>query len=117
MYLAYDGDKVGRTLESLLIDNNELKIEEYANTVFEALNSLKSALIDIGCRIIFASGDSILATTNKYFDSELIKRKYGNITFSLGIGNTPLEAMLALKKAKSKGFAECLFYSLEEITT
>ena len=114
MYLAYDGDKVGRKLEDLIIDNNEHKIEAFAAKMSWTLRNLEKLLADHHCRIIFASGDSVLARTTLDFDTDKVKRDYGDITFSLGIGKTPLEAMLALKKAKSKGIAKSCFYCLNE---
>lgn len=113
MFLAYDGDKVGRKLEELLINNDEFEIEAFAKEVWGALRNLEQRLIECHCKIIFASGDSVLAKTNGKFNADDVTRNYGEITFSLGIGETPLEAMLALKKAKSQGFAKCCFYSLE----
>lgn len=115
MYFAYDGDRIGSKLESLIIDNDEEKIENFANTVLDALERLESSLKKSGCKIIFASGDSILAkSTDELVDVNSIDREYGNITFSLGIGSTPLEAMLALKKAKSTGIAEYKSYTFSE---
>ena len=61
MFLAYDGDKVGCKLEALLIDNNEMLIEIFANEVRKALNEIEQCLKERGCKILFASGDSILA--------------------------------------------------------
>lgn len=116
MYLAYDGDKVGSKLESLLIDNIDAQIEEYAIEVSSALNTLEKALILKGCKILFASGDSLLAKSNTAFDPKNINRKYGQITFSLGVGSTPLNAMLALKKAKASGFGKVFHFELKENT-
>jgi hypothetical protein len=103
MFLAYDGDKVGAKLESLLIDNDENKIELFALEVSNVLDLIKKSLIEKGCKIIFASGDSLLAKSTNQFDPTIVERTYGEISFSLGIGNSPLEAMLALKKAKASG--------------
>ncbi|MGD9210089.1 MAG: mCpol domain-containing protein [Desulfobacteraceae bacterium] len=114
MFLAYDGDKVGAKLESLLIENDEIKIESFAKEVSFVLNLLKNSLLEKGCKIIFASGDSLLAKCNNQFDPDNIKRTYGQISFSLGIGNSPLEAMLALKKAKANGRGGYKFYTLKE---
>lgn len=112
MFIAYDGDRIGRKLENFLIENDETKIEQFANMVFEALKKIESDLRKCGCKIIFASGDSIFAKTTSDFDPEKINRNFGDITFSLGIGETPLEAMLALKKAKSNGNAKYCRFSL-----
>lgn len=116
MYLAYDGDKVGRKLESLLIDNDEANIEAFARKVAHVLAELEKSLLDKGCTVIFASGDSILAKANGEFDPEEIRRQYGEITFSLGVGNTPLDAMLALKKAKTGSLGSFYIYELEDKT-
>ncbi len=114
MFLAFDGDKVGRKLENLLIENDELQIVQFANFVSESLKKLEDELKKYGCKIIFASGDSILAKTTLKFNPTKINRMFGDITFSLGIGETPLEAMLALKKAKSNGNAKYCYFSLKD---
>ena len=113
MFLAYDGDKVGRKLENLLIENDEQLIEVFAKEVLKALCKLENSLLNEGCKVIFASGDSVLAKSNTQFYFEKIDRQYGGITFSLGVGETPLEAMLALKKAKSNGSGEYCQFSLQ----
>lgn len=112
MFYAYDGDKVGKKLESLLIDNDESAIEEYAHEVLCALHKLEESLKLSGCKIIFASGDSVMAKSDIEIDVEAIAREYADITFSLGVGESPLEAMLALKKSKSKGIAQFSVYKL-----
>ena len=105
MYFAYDGDKIGRKLESVLIENNEMLIIKYTKNVSFALKALEEALTEKGCKIFFASGDSILAKSTEPFNPDEIQRKYGDITFSLGMGSTPLEAMLALKIAKANAYS------------
>ena len=102
-YYAYDGDQVGRQLECLLIDNNDRAVSDYAKAVGSALDEITSMLKHRGCSILFASGDSILAKSSTTVDIDDIPRRYGKITFSLGIGKSSLDAMLALKQAKLLG--------------
>ncbi len=75
MFLAYDGDKVGRKLEKLLIDNDEQHIEKFANNAIESLKKLEKSLRERRCKIIFASGDSVLAKSSEDFDFDEINRQ------------------------------------------
>lgn len=100
-FYALDGDSVGRRLEYLVMNNDEDKIVEYSKKISCAVNDVVSALEKAGCSIIFFGGDSVLAKSSLPIDIEIIPRKFNGTTFSLGVGNTPLMAMLALKKAKA----------------
>lgn len=100
-FYAFDGDSVGRKLEYLIMNNDEEKIIEYSQLISKAINNVVKALKAAGCIIIFFGGDSVLAKSNAPIDVDSIPRKFNGTTFSLGIGNSPLLAMLALKKAKA----------------
>ena len=100
-FYAFDGDSVGRKLEYLVMSNDEIMIIKYSELISKAVNGLVESLKSSGCSIIFYGGDSVLAKSESIIDFDKIPRKYDNITFSLGVGNSPLMAMLALKKAKA----------------
>ena len=100
-FYALDGDSVGRRLEYLVMNNDEDKIVEYSKQISCAVDDVVNALEMAGCSIIFFGGDSVLAKSRSPIDIEKIPRKFNGTTFSLGVGNSPLMAMLALKKAKA----------------
>ena len=100
-FYALDGDSVGRKLEYLVMNNDEEKIIEYSKLISSAVDEVVIALKACGCKIIFYGGDSILAKNQIPINIDSIPRKFNGTTFSLGIGNSPLLSMLALKKAKA----------------
>lgn len=53
-----------------------------------------------GATLIFAGGDNLLAKTDVWINPSDIPMHHGTLTFSLGIGRSPVTAMLALKRAK-----------------
>jgi len=100
IYYAFDGDRIGKRLQHLILQNAEEDVETFAVSVNTAMSILEKSLRGLGCKIIFASGDSILAFSEIPADIEDVQRIYGNITFSLGVGHTPREALIALGAAK-----------------
>jgi hypothetical protein len=100
-FYALDGDAVGRKLEYFVMSNDEDSIVEYSKLINTAVNSLVTSLETSGCSIIFYGGDSVLAKSQSPIDVNNVPRLFDGATFSLGVGNSPLMAMLALKKAKA----------------
>ena len=100
-YYALDGDSVGRRLEYLIMNNDEVGIVKYSHLISDAVNDIVEALKASGCSIVFFGGDSVLAKSNIPIDIDSVPRIFDGTTFSLGMGNSPLRAMLALKKVKA----------------
>ena len=104
VYIGIDGDKVGEKIEALIVAGNLQKVAALSRKVQFAIKKLEDAIISSGGRVIFSGGDSILA------EIELDEQQCDNLvrmfhditgcTASAGIGNTPIEAYLALKLAK-----------------
>lgn len=99
-YYAIDGDNIGRRLEHLIITNDEAGAARFSREVDAALLLLAHQLGMKGAAIIFAGGDNLLAKTDAWIDPSYLPMHHGRLTFSLGIGRSPVTAMLALKRAK-----------------
>lgn len=99
-YYAFDGDRIGKRLQHLILQNDETEVETFAAAVSTAVSILEKSLRGLDCKIIFASGDSVLAFSDTPIEIENVQRIYGSITFSLGVGHTPREALIALGAAK-----------------
>ena len=99
-YYAVDGDNIGRRLEYLIITNDEAGAARFSREIEAALLLIAYHLGQKGAKIIFAGGDNLLARTEDWIEPKTIPMHHGEITFSLGIGRSPLSAMLALKRAK-----------------
>lgn len=106
MYIALDGDDVGRHIEKYLIENKERDVAELSEQITKTVQEITVYLQRIGFEIIFSAGDSILCK-GKSIDirklSYYLASKNKICTFSVGIGNTLEKTYVALKYAKSDG--------------
>lgn len=63
LYLAADGDDVGRRLEFFIVTNKIELLSDFFNNFQSAMNWLEKKLTDeFNAQIIFNGGDSLLAT-------------------------------------------------------
>lgn len=102
-YYAIDGDDIGRHLETLVVSNNIEEVKVFSQEVKNALITLEDYLLRNECVIIFSAGDSILASSVKKIPLGDIPLIQGQISFSMGVGKSGEQALLALKKAKALG--------------
>lgn len=111
LFLAIDGDDVGRALEYLVLQNRVEELAEVSRKFAAATDELSETLVNrFGARIYLAGGDSILASMPSSMDhDDMIEQLRQEATakagfsFSFGIGETPRQAYLALKLAKLSG--------------
>jgi GTP cyclohydrolase III len=119
LYIAVDGDDVGRRLETYVVNNQVNDLENYARTFQEAINWLIQNLADsFAARVIFSGGDNFLIETevrNNLLDIvEELRIEFAtkaNSSVSIGIGEDPRRAFLALKLAKAKGKDRVVVFS------
>ena len=102
-YFAIDGDDVGRLFELFMLENDLEAIRGLTRSVKESLAEIALFLVNNRAQIIFCEGDSLFAESedNIKIPNELYLKE--KITFSIGIANSPGDALLALKKAKGLG--------------
>lgn len=102
-YYAFDGDQVGRKLQIRIMKNDIVGAGLLSASVSEAVNTISRRLETLGCEIIFSGGDSVLATSESRINTNLLDNKNNNMTFSVGIGNSPRNSLIALSSAKLIG--------------
>lgn len=103
-FYAIDGDDIGRHIEKLILSDNLEDIQAYARTVSNHVGVIVSTLEAHSGTIIFAAGDSVLATCDLYIPlDKLPLRGNDEITFSAGVGRSMTSAWIALKRAKGLG--------------
>jgi GTP cyclohydrolase III len=109
-YYAIDGDDVGRRLEALVLANDIASVRAYSLIVEAAIQQMRDRLLSCGCLIVFCAGDSILAEAPMLLPEEVTPTIAEGISFSIGIGASCADALLALKRAKGlgRGRVECL---------
>lgn len=114
-YLAIDGDDVGKKIEFYILSNKMDKLTSFSTQYKEAMKWLQRILtIQLKSQIIFSGGDSIfLKIPVKHCDISLVEqisldfKKKSQCSISMGIGDSTIQAYLALKFAKVSG-KDCL---------
>ncbi len=105
-FYSFDGDQVGRRVQTLILENDVSGIVRLSQTVSSAVNTLRDELKAMGCEVLFAAGDSVLAIGPSDLALEKMPIEENGLTFSVGVGRTPRAALIALAKAKTKGRGE-----------
>ena len=105
LYYAVDGDDIGKKLELLLLNNDIESVAIFSKKVTDQISVIRHFFLENDAEVIFSTGDGVLAFSDRVIDvNRLIHASIG-ITFSIGIGSTAANALLALKKAKGLGKA------------
>lgn len=102
-FYAIDGDNVGQHLERLILEEKLSEVSEFSLTIARNVDFIKKYMIEHGALIIFSAGDGLLAKTPLLIDAKVLIQGYSELTFSIGIGDTAPNSLLALKKAKGLG--------------
>lgn len=105
LFVAIDGDDVGVRLEALVLQGRLADVRLFSQQVTETVSMVAAQLEQMGAQVIFAGGDSILATFAKP-DMNLVwlhELPASPCTFSVGIGHDAMTAYLALRVAKGLG--------------
>ncbi|EPB0848153.1 mCpol domain-containing protein [Yersinia enterocolitica] len=110
MYIAIDGDDVGRKITSSYLSNSEEKLACISNKLNETTKKISNMLLVNRFEIIFQAADGVTAKTDDDVDVDLnivfdkIKSySFDGITFSAGVGASLREAYVALLNSKSNG--------------
>jgi GTP cyclohydrolase III len=117
-FLAVDGDNIGSKLERLILLGELEELRAFSKSFAAGLAALENAFAHtFAADIIFAGGDNFLASCNSSdFDTESLKTFVRDFemsvgqTVSIGVGETPFEAHIALKLAKCTGKNSIRYY-------
>lgn len=110
-FIAVDGDNVGSHLEYFAITNNVDELKKFSSKFNTAMDWFEKELTtNFDAKVIFYGGDNLLATaTSEKFTLDSLERlrlefaRHTESTLSIGLGETPQQAYLALKLAKTSG--------------
>ncbi|MBN8559447.1 MAG: mCpol domain-containing protein [Leptolyngbya sp. UWPOB_LEPTO1] len=122
IYVAADGDDVGRKIEFFIVMNQIDILSNFFNQFQISMLWFAEELSKrFQAEIVFNGGDSLLAKLQaskaEISELEIIRNEFFNIsqmTISVGIGESPRQAYFALKLAKAAGknrieiFQECV---------
>lgn len=121
LFLAVDGDDVGRKIEFLIVNNQIELLSDFFNNFQASMFWLSEKLKnEFNAKIIFNGGDSLLADlrideiqVSKLENLRVDFFNFSKATLSFGVGKNPRQAYIALKLAKASGkdrieiFQEC----------
>lgn len=110
LYYSFDGDQVGRRIQTMILENDVPSLLELSRTVSACVTELHDQLVRLGCDVLFAAGDSVMAVGPAGLPIEDLPLKVNGLTFSVGIGSTPREALIALARAKTSGRGQTVRY-------
>lgn len=107
VFVGMDGDDVGATLVSLIIQNKAEEAARFSERVIRGLQLVGDRIRQSGGRVLFIGGDNLLAELE--FDlgflhelQEMFKAET-DCEVTIGVGRLPVEAYLALKLGKGSG--------------
>jgi len=113
-FCSIDGDRIGATLEKLIISQDLTRLTQFSQLINETINKISQDILEKNYELIFSGGDNILFSGNfnisycedmsKYFEKTTSNK------LSVGIGDTAIESFLALKIAKASGGAVIFDY-------
>lgn len=109
-YFAVDGNEIGRRLDLLISTATDAEISAFSKKVSAHVLMIASKFESLGGEIIFATGDGILARSMNFIDISCISLELDDFHFSLGIGNSALEASIAMRIAKSRSDSAVVFF-------
>jgi len=107
VFVGIDGDDVGATLVSLIIQNKAEEAAQFSERVIRGLQLVGDRIRQSGGRVLFIGGDNLLAELP--FDGHLLRelqeifRAETGCEVTIGVGKLPVEAYLALKLGKGRG--------------
>ncbi len=109
-YYSFDGDQVGRRIQTLILENDVPGLVQLSREVTACVADLRERLLALGCEVLFAAGDSVMAIGPPDVPIERVPVHVNGLTFSVGIGLTPREALIALARAKTSGRGQTVRY-------
>ncbi len=106
MYIAIDGNSIGKFIEKLILSNRLAELSEFSNQMNSTIQYLCNAIESRNGNVYMAGGDNILAEIQESHIYEIINivKEINNTNaykFSVGISENLIDTYLALKYAKS----------------
>jgi len=110
-FIAIDGDNVGSHLEYFAITNNIEALKAFSAKFNSAMDWFEQELVKyFDAKVIFYGGDNLLASVSSdRFAKDSLEGlrleffRRSKSTLSIGLGESPQQAYLALKLAKTNG--------------
>lgn len=105
MFIAIDGDSVGKQIEHLILNEKLDELLTFSRRIDSMISQIAKKISDYEGEIYLSGGDNILAkiinTNDLFIFLKKINHENGDIQFSVGIGEKISLAYLALKFSKT----------------
>lgn len=108
-YITIDGDDIGCRITRCYLSNDAIALGIENEIVSRATSAIAAHLTSIGFRVIFSAADGVTAFSdvnrNDYQEifQAILDAGKGEITFSVGVGETLQESYIALLYSKCNG--------------
>lgn len=104
MFLAIDGNGVGKIIEKLIVNQDMIGLNMVSNLILNDIKEISEIILKKEGIVHMSGGDNILAECE--LDEEIIRfitlrTEISGLIYSIGYGRTALKAYLALKIAKA----------------
>ncbi|MFW8626697.1 mCpol domain-containing protein [Deinococcus sp. ME38] len=105
IFVAIDGDSVGKLIEKLILDEDEVHLNQVSKTIQRAIYRCSERSVALGAEVIFGAGDNVLIKSDQSIEQNIIDlfiEETANlpVKFSIGVGCSMTNAYLSLKIAK-----------------
>ena len=114
IYVAVDGNEIGKIIEKYLFCENLEELSRFSETMKKSVNEISSFIEKCEGALVMSGGDNILAclpADNYPVVKEYIRKFNENciFNFSIGVSSYPLGSYMALKYAKLNHFYSVKF--------
>ena len=114
IYIAVDGDSIGKIIENYILSNELIELKSFSLQLQNDVVNIGKIIEENKGSLFLQGGDNLLGlihtlrlnTVFEYVNNLNSIRKYH---FSMGLGDTSLDAYLALKYAKLKNMSPIYF--------
>ncbi|MGJ1323679.1 mCpol domain-containing protein [Sphingobacterium faecium] len=111
IFIRLDGDKIGDKIELFLLNNDWISAQDIHNKIQKGIESLVKYIKSIeSSQLLMVGCDDILFTIKRHEFNLIIVQQIQKIffnetqfTLSIGIGNSSIDAIHNLRKAKLSG--------------
>ncbi len=116
MFVAIDGDKIGKRLEQYIVQEELVNLSSLSKDILEYVQAFKELVVKKHHGSVYmAGGDNLFAelTDVDKFLEDFFNYPKGNYHFSVGIGEKAVLAYLALKVAKTSAISGAIIEGYE----
>lgn len=105
IYLAVDGNNIGKMLEKYILLNDFCELSSFSQKISNKVKLLVQIVKNHSGEVLLAGGDNVLAKIDAENVNSILEKinqlQENDLQFAVGLGETAINAYLALKYSKS----------------